>query len=245
MTFFYYLSRSSLPLYWLKEKKSSSVVCILTGIIIIAAAIILVIYHVRPAPPITTSLATIEGAVNINVSQKTEICSTPQCVQESIKILSAINFSVDPCDDFYDFACGNFVNTTQIPDHKNEVDTITENVDEVQLDLKNILEDTNRLVNEPESLVLPRVFYKTCLNETKIEEDGIQPFLDQLELFGSWPVLKGDEWNSSWDLLDTIGVMRKVGYPTSYIVSATVTTLNVAFRRLYVSENFISLLFAI
>lgn len=166
---------------------------------------------------------------------KNAICDSPQCVRETVKILNAIDFNVNPCDNFYDFACGNFVSTTQIPDDKNEVDSLTEIHDEVQLQLQAILEgESNATTTEVESIKLARSFYKSCMNETRLEERSVEPFLQTIDTFGGWPVLKGDAWNPEWDYLEAIGKMRNNGYPTSYLISVTVTILNSAHRRLNV-----------
>ena len=37
------------------------------------------------------------------------LCTTRACVDLSSQILSAMDQSVDPCDDFYAFACSRFV----------------------------------------------------------------------------------------------------------------------------------------
>lgn len=38
-----------------------------------------------------------------------ELCHTKQCVAAAHHILSFIDESVDPCDNFYEFMCGNYI----------------------------------------------------------------------------------------------------------------------------------------
>jgi predicted metalloendopeptidase len=38
-------------------------------------------------------------------------------------IIENVNFSADPCEDFYQFACGNFVERTRLPENRNSIGT--------------------------------------------------------------------------------------------------------------------------
>ena len=39
---------------------------------------------------------------------ETEICNTPECVVASHSLIQNMDLTADPCEDFYQYACGNF-----------------------------------------------------------------------------------------------------------------------------------------
>ncbi len=89
----------------------------------------------------------------------------------------AIDRAVDPCEDFYTFACGGWERATQIPDDRSRWMRSFSEIDQRnELDLKNILEAAAK---NPGDLASPTgrlgTFYQACMNEPAIEKAGVRP----------------------------------------------------------------------
>lgn len=39
---------------------------------------------------------------------KTQVCDTPNCIQSAANLLQSMDLNVDPCDNFYQYTCGNW-----------------------------------------------------------------------------------------------------------------------------------------
>lgn len=130
--------------------------------------------------------------------------------------------SVEPCDDFYQFACGKFLKTTSIPDDKSSVTSFTVISDILQGQLRTMIEDPIK-PNEPKPFTLLKKLYKVCMNKTAIETDGLKTMKTILKDLGGWPVLDGDDWNAaSFDWRQSVYKFRKTGYSVDYFLDFSV-----------------------
>lgn len=65
-----------------------------------------------------------------------EICLKPQCVQTSSYLLSAMDPTADPCQDFFQFACGAWNRKHIIPEDRSSISTFEVLADQLQIILK-------------------------------------------------------------------------------------------------------------
>lgn len=117
--------------------------------------------------------ATQEAVVGLGTASATvngpeeEVCLTPGCIHIASKVLKDINPKVEPCDDFYEFACGNFIKNTNIPDDKSSVTTFSVISDQLQEQLRTMIEEEIQ-PKEPKPFVLAKKLYKACMNKSEL-----------------------------------------------------------------------------
>lgn len=77
--------------------------------------------------------------------------------------------TVDPCEDFFEFACGGFLKKTIIPDDKTTISRFNEISDELQLKLRGLVE-AEEASTEPQFSKMVKNLYKSCMDTGESEE---------------------------------------------------------------------------
>ncbi|CAD6235737.1 GSCOCG00012426001-RA-CDS [Cotesia congregata] len=135
-----------------------------------------------------------------------------------------MNATENPCDNFYKFACGNFLNYTNIPDDQEKVDTFSVITGKVLEQLETIVRK-KITPNMPKRLKLVKTFYDICMNESAMKQYGINPLKDKFNKLGGWPVLEGTKWNEdAFNWTNTLYTLRKMGYSFNYLFNLEVAT---------------------
>lgn len=151
-----------------------------------------------------------------------DLCLTSGCITAASHILNSIDSTVKPCDDFYQFACGNYIRNTFISDDKLTVDTFTTLSDKIDIQLRTIIEDEID-PNESRVFTLIKKLHRSCMNRTAVEALGLEPFNKIIQQIGGWPAVEGEEWNeTAWDWIESVRQMRAIGLTTNYILATSV-----------------------
>src|SRR5579875_873576 len=95
--------------------------------------------------------------------------------------LSAIDKSADPCQDFYQYACGGWMKAHPIPADESRWGRFNELNQRNQTILRGILEDAAKNQNRSETDQKIGAFYQSCMDEAKIEQLGTSPLQEEMD----------------------------------------------------------------
>ncbi|XP_047583983.1 membrane metallo-endopeptidase-like 1 isoform X3 [Lutra lutra] len=141
--------------------------------------------------------------------EMSEICTSPGCVTAAARILQNMDPSREPCDDFYQYACGGWLRRHVIPETNSRYSVFDILRDELEVILKGVLE--NSTSKDRPAVQKAKMLYRSCMNESIIEKRDSQPLLNILDLMGGWPVTM-ERWNEStgprWELEQQLALMN-------------------------------------
>lgn len=80
------------------------------------------------------------------------------------EIKRKMNPKMDPCDNFYEFVCGNFTKNAIIPDDQPLLTEFSLIEKKIKKELKRSLEN-NVTEGDPQALKILQSYYVTCMNE--------------------------------------------------------------------------------
>ncbi|KFM04072.1 Membrane metallo-endopeptidase-like 1 [Aptenodytes forsteri] len=131
------------------------------------------------------------------------------CQTEAARIIQNMDPTADPCKDFYQYACGGWLNRHVIPETSSRYSIFDILRDELEIILKGVLETSDQ--GDREAFQKAKILYKSCMNESLIEQRDSLPLLEALMMVGDWPVASAD-WNKtkepSWSMEEKLSIMN-------------------------------------
>ncbi|KAI0636818.1 Metalloprotease [Trametes polyzona] len=138
----------------------------------------------------TTAISTTTIAAPVPTSPPEEpVCLSPSCINLASSVLSSLDESQDPCENFYDFANGGWLKAHPIPSDKGSFGNFEALAQQNQRLLQQILsQDSSSRFAEVSALantdydeqILKKIrgLYASCLGEDRLNEVGEKPLRD-------------------------------------------------------------------
>lgn len=112
----------------------------------------------------------------------TDVAPAPEPGTLSAEVLSVMDEAADPCQDFYRFACGEWLDETDIPSDQSRYGRFNALRDQNQATLHEILEAALADANPDPEVARLAAFYGACMDEQTVETHGTAGITPQLEL---------------------------------------------------------------
>ncbi|XP_043464733.1 neprilysin-2-like [Leptopilina heterotoma] len=140
---------------------------------------------------------TINGSIpEINGVQKisddtTKYCIKPECIHTASRVMNYMDESLDPCDNFYKFACGQYMRKQVLSNDNIFIKNNFISIDkEIKQKMKNILEQDLK-PTDAKYVKLIKTFYHNCMNTTFDEKElNSKVTVDLITKINGWSYLK-------------------------------------------------------
>ncbi|XP_032817912.1 endothelin-converting enzyme 2 [Petromyzon marinus] len=115
-----------------------------------------------------------------------QVCTTWECVRAASDVLSSMDLAVDPCEDFYSYACGEWGRHNPLPSGTYQWGS-TDVVRRRTLgQLHRALDNTD--IRNTSAKWKAHVFYHSCMNKERIKGRGNKPLLDIIaDIYKNFP----------------------------------------------------------
>ncbi|KAL8593442.1 hypothetical protein ACOMHN_053492 [Nucella lapillus] len=132
-------------------------------------------------------------------------CKGSTCLRTTAHIMELLNTSVSPCDNFYNFACGNYRVKNPVDEYTLYQSIIKQMYQENQDLLMSILNSPSKRYLGWSSEKKLKDFFVSCMDDFRRKQSKGKPLLKYIfPPMGGWYVKDGASWNSNFNLNDPL-----------------------------------------
>ncbi|RLU22907.1 hypothetical protein DMN91_005185 [Ooceraea biroi] len=138
-----------------------------------------------------------------------EICDSEDCVRIAASLKGSMNTSVDPCDDFYQYACGRWPLQHPIPDSSFTNSWLREDNTRVSRKIRDLLKANISASEVPWAVMQAKTLYTSCMDVHAMNELGLSSLYDLLGLLNI-PVIPASLTNVTSNYIEQIARVKKI-----------------------------------
>lgn len=155
-------------------------------------------------------------------------CTTPACAHQAGVMLAAMNTTADPCNDFYNYACGHWDQVHPAEPGIGKYSNFYRAAVRIEKLLYQLLEDGVAEVAGKNSTSVAKAitFYKACSDMNQRNMLGAAPLLNLITKLGGWTLTTKPALKASWSFLTTLAELNKLGIDAPFGVTVENNPLN-------------------
>ncbi|XP_011870542.1 PREDICTED: neprilysin-11-like, partial [Vollenhovia emeryi] len=141
-----------------------------------------------------------------------KICDSEDCVRVAASLKESMNVSVNPCDDFYQYACGRWSQEHPVPDSRLMNSWFSERRDRVIGKIRDLLKVNMSASEVPWAVMQAKTLFTSCMDVHTINELNLSPLFYLLELL-NLPLLPAFVTNTTTNYIEQLAtIKRTLGY---------------------------------
>ncbi|XP_078614974.1 endothelin-converting enzyme homolog [Branchiostoma floridae x Branchiostoma japonicum] len=147
-------------------------------------------------------LATRGGVHEIESTSDGHVCLTADCITSAALLLASMDPTADPCQDFFQFSCGGWLQDNPIPPEQKQWGVDSKMWETNEKILRRLLE-TPTLRNSTESYERKtKDYFQSCMEKEAREQASGRPLLELMDQLGGWAAV-GNWSEATWNFNDT------------------------------------------
>ncbi|EFO26887.1 hypothetical protein LOAG_01595 [Loa loa] len=176
-----------------------------------------------------------------NIVKNVEVGTSPGYIKAAYYLLSSMNRTVNPCDDFFEYACGRWIAEHPIPSDLGTYEVSQLVREKVARKMKELY-DSKQSTNS-KAMDAVKTIYQACMDTDRLNSMQGREIVETIEYLGAWPIVYGHKWSEEkFDFTETmirIAQTRSSGIFMNIYVSSD--QKNVSRRLIHIDQGRLAL----